>query len=108
MKLEGNHQIEAFCERVYLSLVDPEVTNVKYAGDVQLGGTITSVGQRMVQGTAKMVAQFFTCLGAEAKTEVGEPPPQHGFPNSAEVVLRVAQTLPKSHKNYGVNSPGAS
>ena len=156
MKLEGTHQVEASRERVYQSLVDPEVlqrcipgcerlektgenvfaatiragvgsikgvfngtarledlrepehlrividgkgapgflkgsgdldleqennfTNVRYAGDVQVGGTIASVGQRMLQGTAKMMAsQFFTALGAEAKTEVGEPPPQHGF-----------------------------
>lgn len=56
------------------------VTRVNYSGEVQVGGTIASVGQRMIQGTAKMMAsQFFTCLGAEAKTEVGEPPPQHGF-----------------------------
>ena len=55
-------------------------TKVTYTGDVQVGGTIASVGQRMIQGSAKMMAaQFFTCLGAEAKTEVGEPPPQHGF-----------------------------
>jgi len=55
-------------------------TNVKYAGDIQVGGTIASVGQRMIQGTAKMMAaQFFTCLGVEAKTAVGEPPPKHGF-----------------------------
>jgi carbon monoxide dehydrogenase subunit G len=57
-----------------------KVTKVNYSGEVQVGGTIASVGQRMIQGTAKMMAaQFFTCLGAEAKTEVGEPPPQHGF-----------------------------
>ena len=56
------------------------ITRVNYSGDIQVGGTIASVGQRMIQGTAKMMAaQFFTCLGAEAKTEVGEPPPQHGF-----------------------------
>ena len=56
------------------------LTKVNYTADVQVGGTIASVGQRMIQGTAKMMAaQFFTCLGAEAKTEVGEPPPQHGF-----------------------------
>ena len=59
---------------------EASVTKVHYTGDVQVGGTIASVGQRMIQGTAKMMAaQFFTCLGAEAKTEVGEPPPQHGF-----------------------------
>jgi hypothetical protein len=56
------------------------ITKIKYAGDVQVGGTIAGVGQRMIQGTVKMMAsQFFTCLGAEAKTEAGEPPPQHGF-----------------------------
>ena len=55
-------------------------TSVRYTADVQVGGTIASVGQRMILGTAKMMAtQFFTSLGAEAKTEVGEPPPQHGF-----------------------------
>jgi carbon monoxide dehydrogenase subunit G len=59
---------------------DGDFTKINYSGDVQVGGTIASVGQRMIQGTAKMMAaQFFTSLGAEAKTEVGEPPPQHGF-----------------------------
>lgn len=59
---------------------EANVTKVNYSGDLQVGGTIASVGQRMIHGTAKMMAaQFFTCLGAEAKTEVGEPPPQHGF-----------------------------
>src|SRR4030095_1000209 len=55
-------------------------TEIRYTGDVQVGGTITSVGQRMIQGTVKMMAaQFFTALGAEAKTEQGEPPPKHDF-----------------------------
>ncbi len=59
---------------------DGNNTRITYSGDVQVGGTIASVGQRMIQATAKMMAgQFFTCLGAEANTEVGEPPPQHGF-----------------------------
>jgi len=57
-----------------------EGTLIKYTGDLQLGGTIASVGQRMIQGTAKMMAaQFFTALEAEAKTVAGEPPPKHGF-----------------------------
>src|SRR6185295_15481305 len=57
-----------------------EITKVKYAGDVQVGGTIASVGQRMIQGTAKMMAaQFFTCLGAEVKVAPGEAPPKQGF-----------------------------
>jgi len=56
------------------------VTVINYKGDAQLGGTIASVGQRMIQGAAKMMAtQFFTAIEVEAKTEAHEPPPQHGF-----------------------------
>jgi carbon monoxide dehydrogenase subunit G len=61
-------------------LEDGNGTRVNYSGDVQVGGTIAGVGQRMIQGTVKMMAaQFFTSLQAEAQTEVGEPPPRHGF-----------------------------
>ena len=57
-----------------------DATIIKYAGDVQVGGTIASVGQRMIQGAAKMMAsQFFTAIEAEAKTEANDPPPKHGF-----------------------------
>jgi carbon monoxide dehydrogenase subunit G len=44
------------------------ITTIKYSGDVQIGGTIAGVGQRMVQGAAKMMAsQFFTAIEAGAK-----------------------------------------
>jgi carbon monoxide dehydrogenase subunit G len=57
-----------------------DATVIKYQGDVQVGGTIASVGQRMIQGAAKMMAtQFFTAIEAEAQTETGDPPPTHGF-----------------------------
>ena len=56
------------------------VTIIKYVGEIQVGGTIAGVGQRMIQGAAKMMAsQFFTALEAEAKTAAGEAPPKHGF-----------------------------
>lgn len=56
------------------------VTVVRYAGDVQVGGTLASVGQRMIQGAAKMMAsQFFTAVEAEAQVQTGDPPPTHGF-----------------------------
>jgi uncharacterized protein len=56
------------------------VTVITYTGEVQVGGTIAGVGQRMLQGAAKMMAtQFFTAIEAEAKTEAHEPPPTHGF-----------------------------
>jgi carbon monoxide dehydrogenase subunit G len=55
-------------------------TVVHYSGDIQVGGTIASVGQRMIQATSKMTAaQFFTALEAEARTDEGAPPPEHGF-----------------------------
>jgi uncharacterized protein len=64
-----------------IDLADQDgVTRVSYFGEVQVGGTIASVGQRMLQGAAKMMAtQFFTAIEAEAMTESHEPPPKHGF-----------------------------
>ena len=56
------------------------VTIVSYTGEVQVGGTIASAGQRMLQGAVKMMTtQFFTAIEAEARTEAHEPPPTHGF-----------------------------
>jgi hypothetical protein len=55
-------------------------TIISYKGDVQVGGTLASVGQRMIQGAAKMMAsQFFTAIEVEAKVEAHEEPPKHGF-----------------------------
>ncbi len=62
-------------------------TLVEYAGEAQLGGTLASVGQRMLQGVAKMmVSQFFSAMEAEAATKlkgletgVALPPPKHGL-----------------------------
>jgi uncharacterized protein len=57
-----------------------DTTVINYSGEIQVGGTIAGVGQRMIQATAKMMAsQFFTALEAEAKTIEGEAPPKHGF-----------------------------
>jgi carbon monoxide dehydrogenase subunit G len=64
-----------------------EETVVNYSGDVSVGGTLASVGQRMVLSAAKMMAgQFFAAIEAEAKAvakadETGEPvePPKQGF-----------------------------
>jgi carbon monoxide dehydrogenase subunit G len=56
------------------------ITLVKYHGDIQVGGTIASVGQRMLQGAARMmISQFFTAIEVEAKTGAHEEPPAHGF-----------------------------
>ena len=42
-------------------------TLIRYAGEMQVGGTIAGIGQRMIHGAAKMMAsRFFTALEAEA------------------------------------------
>ena len=43
-----------------------ENTRLKYEGDIQIGGLIASVGQRMIQGFAKQTAnQFFAAMAKE-------------------------------------------
>jgi len=45
-----------------------QTTVVKYVGEIQVGGTIAGVGQRMIEASAKMMAtQFFAALQDEAK-----------------------------------------
>jgi carbon monoxide dehydrogenase subunit G len=40
-------------------------TDVSYEGDVQVGGTIAAVGQRLIDGTAKMmIKRFFEKIAA--------------------------------------------
>jgi carbon monoxide dehydrogenase subunit G len=43
-------------------------TSVQYSAEVNIGGLLASVGQRMIQSAANMLAgKFFACLEAEAK-----------------------------------------
>lgn len=64
---------------------EDEQTIVSYSGDVNVGGTIASVGQRMIQTTAKiMTSQFFAAIGAEAKARAEDrPPPKQGVVRNA-------------------------
>jgi carbon monoxide dehydrogenase subunit G len=59
-----------------LELVDdPQGTKVTYQGDVQVGGPIASVGQRLLEGAAKMiVGQFFTAVNAQLAAMAAPPP----------------------------------
>jgi hypothetical protein len=44
-----------------------EGTEVSYEGDAQVGGTMAAVGQRLIDGTAKMmIKRFFEKLAEEA------------------------------------------
>lgn len=48
-------------------------TSLKYSGDVQIGGPLASVGQRMVDGAAKMmIGQFFAAMEAELAAMPGQ------------------------------------
>jgi uncharacterized protein len=53
-----------------LNLTDDEGgTSIQYTGEVNVGGLLASVGQRMIQGAANMMAgRFFASLEQEAKT----------------------------------------
>ena len=47
-------------------------TTVNYEGDVQVGGTIAAVGQRLIDTTAKMlIKRFFDRLASEATLTAG-------------------------------------
>ncbi|HMF92483.1 MAG TPA: carbon monoxide dehydrogenase subunit G [Candidatus Angelobacter sp.] len=48
---------------------DGENTSIQYVGEINVGGLLASVGQRMIQGAAGMMAgRFFSALEQEAKT----------------------------------------
>ncbi len=52
---------------VRLTEAAPDSTEVAFDGDVHVGGTIASVGQRLIDGTAKlMIKRFFDKLAAKA------------------------------------------
>lgn len=79
--LEGKGQPGFMNGSANLELNEVEgVTVITYAGELEVGGTIASVGHRMIQGTAKMMAtQFFLTLEAEAKLRDDDGAPKTGF-----------------------------
>jgi uncharacterized protein len=55
---------------------DAQGTKVTYEGDVQVGGPIASVGQRLLEGAAKMmVGQFFTAVNTQVTAMPDTAPP---------------------------------
>jgi len=49
---------------------DDDGTEIQYTGDVNVGGLIASVGQRMIQSAAKLLAgRFFKSLEAETAAD---------------------------------------
>lgn len=58
---------------------DPQGTKITYQGDIQVGGPIASVGQRLLEGATKMmVGQFFAAANSQlAETPDASPPAAH-------------------------------
>jgi carbon monoxide dehydrogenase subunit G len=72
---------------------DPQGTKVTYQGDVQVGGPIASVGQRLLDGAAKMmVGQFFTAVNAQLAATATPPPPGSASPTSGPATHSLTAT----------------
>jgi carbon monoxide dehydrogenase subunit G len=68
LHVEGTGKIGFMKGNGLLTLTEAEgATDVRYEGEVHVGGTIASVGQRLIEGTAKMlIKRFFEKLSAAA------------------------------------------
>ncbi len=78
-----------------LAARDGNTTVVTYAGDVQIGGPLVQVGQRMIDSAAKMmIGQFFAAADAELKAEaVGKVARQGFFLNFWRYLVRLVRSL---------------
>jgi carbon monoxide dehydrogenase subunit G len=78
---------------------DPQGTLITYQGDVQVGGPIASVGQRLLEGAAKMmVGQFFTAVNAQLAATASSPP---SAPSSSVPPGSVTQSLTATSVQIG-------
>ena len=67
LMVEGSGKIGFLKGEGLLNLLPQgEATEVRYDGDVQVGGTIASVGQRLLDSTAKLIIKKFFEKFAEA------------------------------------------
>jgi carbon monoxide dehydrogenase subunit G len=58
----------------------PTQTVVTYGGDIQIGGPLVQVGQRVIDSAAKMmIGQFFAAADAELKAEAAGTVARQGF-----------------------------
>jgi uncharacterized protein len=65
-------------------------TLLTYSGDIQVGGPLASVGQRMIDGAAKMmIGQFFAAMAAELKAMPGEEVRQGAAVNFWRYLLKL-------------------
>lgn len=98
MKVEGKGSTGFVRGTGTISLTATDAgTQVHHSGDVQIGGAIAGVGQRMLQAASNMmVGQFFTAIEAEAAAVVKaestgapvEPPKQGILRNLGRSILK--------------------
>ena len=63
-----------------LAVKDGKETVVRYLGDIQIGGPLVQVGQRVIDSAAKMmIGQFFAAADAELKAEAAGTVARQGF-----------------------------
>lgn len=77
-----------------------ERTRMSYEGDAQVGGRIASVGQRLIDASAKaIIAESLGGLNANvtarAKAAPGAPPPVVQAPSQTEFAAKVAKEVAK-------------
>lgn len=78
-----------------LTVKDGDQTVVKYSGDVQVGGPLVQVGQRVIESAAKMMlGQFFAAADAELKAQASGRVARQGFLiNFLRHLLRLIRSL---------------
>lgn len=78
-----------------LTAKDSSTTFVKYAGDVQVGGPLMQVGQRMIDSAAKMMlGQFFAAAEAELQASAAGTVARQGILiNLWRSIMRLLRSL---------------
>jgi hypothetical protein len=74
---------------------DAKSTTVRYAGEVQVGGPLVQVGQRVIDSAAKMMlGQFFAAADAELKAEAAGTVARQGILiNLWRSIVRLAASI---------------
>ena len=74
---------------------DGTATIVKYSGDIQIGGPLMQVGQRLIDSAAKaLLGQFFAAAEAEFRAEASGTVARHDFfLNFWRYILRAIRSL---------------
>jgi hypothetical protein len=73
----------------------PNQTVVTYGGDIQIGGPLIQVGQRVIDSASKMmIGQFFAAADAELKAEAEGTVARQGFLlNFWRYLMRLVRSL---------------